>query len=113
MKTEGSNTVSHSMLICRHLPGILLTHCTTEALWCELSVKLDNDSPTGEPWFDEWNRKVLTLLRPPEVERFNKPLPSSSLGDDAETRSGSPAARVFHLTIILWQRQGLYSAEQR
>lgn len=53
--------------------------------------------------FVEWDRQVKQLLRPSEIARFEKPLrPHIPLDNDTIAH-----ARHFHLTKILWARQGV------
>jgi hypothetical protein len=44
--------------------------------------------------------------RSDEVQRFNKPL-RPHLDHIPEYASGAPHSRAFHLTKILWARQGI------
>lgn len=69
------------------------------ALW-----KANHDrSERGEDWsapqFQEWDTKVKNLLRPKELERFVRPR-RNDWGD-------TQGARLFHLTKVLWARQGV------
>jgi hypothetical protein len=78
------------------------------ALWLEIRDRLDKGEwrSKADREFVEWDGKVLALLRSDEVQRFNKPL-RPHLADTPECASGAPDSRAFHLTKILWARQGI------
>lgn len=78
------------------------------ALWSEMSDRLNRGQwrSKADPEFVAWDRKVLALLRPDEVQRFDKPL-RPHLDHIPDCASGAPHSRVFHLTKILWARQGI------
>ncbi len=73
------------------------------SLWKVLRDRLDLGRNMSRAGFAEWDAKVIPLLEPHERERLKKPLrPHIPLDSDTEQH-----ARVFHLTKILWARQGL------
>ncbi len=78
----------------------------------QLWKEIHNRSVEGE-WrnpndaeFKKWDEKVLAILSPEERERYDKPL-RPHLAHIPECASGAPTSRSFHLTKILWARQGL------
>jgi len=77
-------------------------------LWCELGDKSGRGEWKGkdDAGFAAWNAAVLKLLRKDERQRFDKPL-RPELAEVRGCRSGDPSSRVFHLTKILWARQGI------
>lgn len=56
--------------------------------------------------FAAWDLAVLKLLRDEEGRRFEKPL-RPEMAEVRGFRSGDPSSRLFHLTKILWARQGI------
>lgn len=56
--------------------------------------------------FSKWDRDVLAILREEEVVRFNKPL-RPHLSEIPECACGAPTSRMYHLSKILWARQGI------
>lgn len=71
-------------------------------LWQEISERLKGGQ-FDDAEFAAWDAKVKALLRPNELARFEKPLrPHIPISPDTVYY-----ARNFHLTKILWARQGI------
>lgn len=75
------------------------------ALWSELQDALKAGRMDVDR-FAAWDDAVRAILRPHEIARLEKPL-RPGLENDAGTIQ---YARGFHLTKILWARQGLEQA---
>jgi hypothetical protein len=72
------------------------------ALWQQLSERLDAGNLLSPGEFSDWEGQVRPCLRAAELSRFEKPLrPTVPISDDT-----IQYARAFHLTKILWARQG-------
>jgi len=72
------------------------------SLWQKISGRLESGR-LDDAEFRAWDAKVEALLRPDELARFHKPLrPHIPIAPDT-----IQYARNFHLTKILWARQGV------
>lgn len=73
------------------------------ALWKQLSDRLDVGRDLSAEEFSVWENSVKGLLRAREFERFHKPLRPHI----PTTKETIQFARKYHLTKILWARQGI------
>lgn len=71
-------------------------------LWTELDSARGTGRMSPER-FTTWDSAVKSLLRTAEIERFEKPLRPGLENSEGNIQH----ARYFHLTKILWARQGI------
>ena len=76
--------------------------------WCKIHESLEHGKwrSSDDSEFKHWDQSVLDLLTGTETMRFDKPL-RPHLAQLSDCASGSPHARMFHLTKILWARHGI------